>query len=329
VALTGPFVLTGAQTQGASYVVIYAIVAASLVVLTGWAGHISLGHVAFMGIGGATMGTLLTRHGWDLVPALLAGAAAAGLAAAVLGLPALRVRGPFLAVVTLSFAIVSSAYFFRPEYFGWFAPGPVPRPVLLGRIAISTDRQMYYLCLVALAITLAGVRALRLSHFGRALLASHENGRAAESFGLSTIRLHLSAFAISGTLAGLAGGLYTLLLTSFTYSSFNADNGLLLFAMVVIGGLASLPGAVLGAVYVYGAQYLLPGAWTSLATGAGLLILLLFVPGGLGELAYRIRDHMLRWAARHWQVHAPSLVADSRQKVENGSTLITAGGMHR
>jgi branched-chain amino acid transport system permease protein len=326
-ALAYPFMVNGARAQLASYVLIYGIVAASLVVLTGWAGHISLGHVAFMGIGGATMGTLLTRHGWDLFPALLAAALVAGVVALILGIPALRVSGPFLAVVTLAFAITSAALFFRREYFSWFIPDQVSRPVLFGRIAIDTDRQMYYLCLVVLVLVLAGVRALRASHIGRALLATKENPLAAESFALNTTRLNLTAFVVSGALAGLAGGLYTLLLTSFSFSSFTADNGLILFTMVVIGGLGSLPGAVLGAIYVYGVQYLLPGAWTNLATGGGLVLLLLFLPGGLGELVYRIRDQLLRLAAQRYRVHVPSLVADSLVPEEEDTRVLIASGL--
>jgi branched-chain amino acid transport system permease protein len=247
--------------------------------------------------------------------------------ALIIGIPALRVSGPFLAVVTLAFAITSAALFFRREYFSWFVPDQVQRPVLFGRISISTDRQMYYLCLVVLVLVLAGVRALRASHIGRALLATKENHLAAESFALNTTRLNLIAFVVSGALAGLAGGLYVLLLTSFNFSSFTADNGLILFTMVVIGGLGSLPGAVLGAIYVYGVQYLLPGAWTTLATGGGLMLLLLFLPGGLGELVYRVRDLALRWAAQHWQVHVPSLIADSRVPEEEDTGVLLASGL--
>jgi branched-chain amino acid transport system permease protein len=326
-ALAFPFMVNGARAQLASYILVYGIVAASLVVLTGWAGHISLGHVAFMGIGGATMGVLLARHGWDLFPALLAAIVVSGVVALIIGIPALRVSGPFLAVVTLAFAITSAALFFRREYFSWFVPDQVQRPVLFGRISISTDRQMYYLCLVVLVLVLAGVRALRASHIGRALLATKENHLAAESFALNTTRLNLIAFVVSGALAGLAGGLYVLLLTSFNFSSFTADNGLILFTMVVIGGLGSLPGAVLGAIYVYGVQYLLPGAWTTLATGGGLMLLLLFLPGGLGELVYRVRDLALRWAAQHWQVHVPSLIADSRVPEEEDTGVLLASGL--
>src|SRR5207244_6071225 len=121
----------------------------------------------------------------------------------------------------------------------------------------------------------------------------------------------LVAFAISGIIAGLAGGLFVIQQQGFQFGAFNAEQGLQFFTMVVIGGLGSLPGAVLGAVYVYGVQYLLPPGWSVLATGAGIVILLMFLPGGLGELVFRIRDWILRRIAARHALLVPSLVADA------------------
>jgi branched-chain amino acid transport system permease protein len=311
-ALGLPHLLTPAHTQLAALILIYGIVACSLVVLTGWAGHISLGQVAFMGFGGATTGILITRHGADLFLALAAGALVAAAFAVIIGIPALRIRGPFLAVVTIAFAVTSADYFLVPKYFPWFDPsGTVPRLSLFGRISIDSDRQMYYLCLVALALVLTAVRGLRNSHAGRAMIAGKENRLAAQAFAVDTTRTNLVAFALSGAIAGFAGGLFVIHQQAYNFSSFNAEQGLVFFTMVVIGGLGSLPGAVLGAVYVYGVQYLLPAGWSVFATGAGIVVLLMFLPGGLGELVFRVRDGILRRiAARHGLV-VPSLVADT------------------
>jgi branched-chain amino acid transport system permease protein len=314
-ALTLPLWLTPAHTQLASVILLYGIVAASLAILTGWAGQISLGHIAFMGIGAATAGILISNHGWDLFLALAVGAGVAGAAALILGVPALRISGPFLAVVTLALAVTSQNYFFIQKYFPWFVPNnELSRIPIFGRIAVGTDRQFYVVCLVALAVVLAGVRALRNSHAGRAIVASNDNPQATQSFAINTARLHLMAFAISGVLAGLAGGLFVVLEQSFSSGSFSAQDGFNFFLMVVIGGLGSLPGAVLGAVYVYGVQYLLPtGGWAFLATGAGVLVVLMFFPGGIGELVYRERDWILRRFADRKGVVVPSLVADVAQ----------------
>lgn len=312
VALLLPLVMSPARTQLMTFIVIYAIVACSLVVLTGWAGHISLGQVAFMGFGGATTGILITRHGWDMFLALGAGMLVAGAAAFVVGLPALRISGPFLAVTTLAFAVTSANYFLVPQYFGWFDPvDPLPQLRLFGRIRIDTDRQMYYFCLVTLAIVITAVRTLRQAHAGRALIAGKENRLAAQAFAIDTTRTNLVAFTTSGMIAGLAGGLFVIQQQGFHFGAFNAEQGLQFFTMVVIGGLGSLLGGVLGAVYVYGVQYLLPPGWSVFATGAGIVLLLMFLPGGLGDLVFRIRDGVLRVIAKRRGMHVPSLLADS------------------
>jgi branched-chain amino acid transport system permease protein len=317
-----PFLISPARTQLAGLVLIYGIVATSLVVLTGWAGHISLGQVAFMGFGGATTGILVTKYGLDLFVALAIGALVAGAIAVIIGIPALRISGPFLAVVTLAFAVTSANYFLVPRYFPWFDPtDSINRPALFGKIAIFSDRQMYFVCLVALALALAAVRGLRNSHAGRAMVAAKENRLAAQSFAIDTTRVNLVAFATSGAIAGLAGGLFVIHQQAYNFGAFNAEEGLQFFTMVVIGGLGSIPGAVLGAIYVYGAKYLLPPGWDVFATGLGIVFLLMFLPGGLGELVFRCRDAALRWVAARRSLLVPSLVADARVEDEVGAPM--------
>ena len=308
-----PLVLPPARTQLAALIAIYAIVGASLVVLTGYAGHISLGQVAFMGLSAAVTAVLVI-HGADMFLALLAGIAAASLAAFVVGVPALRIRGPFLAVTTLAFAVAAAQYFLNPIYFPWPRPtDTLPRLVLLGRIPLDSDQRLYFLCLFALIVTLTAVRGLRASQAGRAMVAGQENALAAQSVGIDTTRTNLVAFGVSGGIAGLAGGLFVIQQQVYSAGSFSALEGLQFFTMVVIGGLGSLPGAVLGAVYVYGVQYLLPPGWSLLATGAGIVLLLMFLPGGLGDLVYQGRDTALRFLASRRGMIVPSLLADVRQ----------------
>ena len=312
VAVALPYVLPPARTQLAALIVIYAIVGCSLVVLTGFAGHISLGQVAFMGLGGAITG-LLVAHGIDLFLAMAAGAAAASLAALVVGIPALRISGPFLAVTTLAFAVTAAQCFLSPLYFPWLKPtDQLPHLNLFGRIALDSDRRLYLLCLFVLVAVLTAVRGLRASHAGRAMIAGQENRQAAQSFAIDTTRTHLVAFAVSGAIAGLAGGLFVIQQGAYAAGTFGAEQGLQFFTMVVIGGLGSLPGAVLGAVYVYGSQYLLPPGWSLLATGGGIVALLMFFPGGLGDLVYRGRDALLRLIAARRGMVVPSLLADRR-----------------
>jgi branched-chain amino acid transport system permease protein len=255
---------------------------------------------------------LYGRHGWDIFPAALAGVVVAALVALVIGLPALRIRGPFLAVTTLAFGVTSATYFFKDRYFPWFVEPRIDRPVLLDRLSLDKPWQIYALCLIALFGVAAGASALRRSHTGRVLVAVRDNEVAAEAAGINVTRMKLLAFVISGAIAGFAGVLFVLHQKGFNTDSFNADASILLFSMVVIGGLGSLPGVILGAVYIRGVQFFLPPQWALLASGIGILFLLIFLPEGLGGLMYRFRDAYLRWVARRRNILVPSLVADRR-----------------
>ncbi len=305
-----PFFAGSGYTNATTLVFIYAIVAVSLFVLTGWAGQISLGQFALVGFGGATTAVLYGRHDWDIFLATLAGIIVAALIAVVLGLPTLRIRGPFLAVTTLAVAVSSAAYFFSPRYFPWFIERRIDRPVLLGRIELETDRQMYFLALVVLLLVMAGVKGLRASRTGRAIVAVRDNELAAQAVSLDSRRLKLTAIATSGAIAGLAGALYVVHQKGMYADAFSANVSILLFSMVVIGGLGSLPGAVIGAVYIRGAEYYLPAGWDLVAGGLGVLVLLLLLPEGLGGLLYDLRDRYLRWVARRRGVVVASLAGE-------------------
>ncbi len=258
VALTLPLWTKASQEQAAALVAIYAIVAISLLVLTGWAGHISLGQFALVGFGGATTAILYGRHGWDFLLALPAGAIVAAVVAVIIGLPALRVRGMFLAVTTLAFAVTTETYLLQQRYFPWFIEKRIRAPALWGRLSLTEGWQQYYFCLAALVIVMLAVRNLRRSRTGRAIIAVRDNEVAAEAATMNSTRVKLLAFAISGALAGFAGGLYVVNQQGVFSDAFNADVSLRLFSMVVIGGLGSMPGAVLGAVYIRGAEFFLP-----------------------------------------------------------------------
>ena len=147
----------------------------------------------------------------------------------------------------------------------------------------------------------------RRSRPGRVVLAVRDNERGAASFSIAPNRARLMAFGFSGALAGLAGFLYILNLRAVPFNGFDATASVQLFTMVVIGGLGSLPGAILGATYVWSAQFFLRGAAQLLATGTGLLILLVVVPGGLGQLTFGLRDRFLRVVAARHGLSVPSL----------------------
>jgi ABC-type branched-subunit amino acid transport system ATPase component/ABC-type branched-subunit amino acid transport system permease subunit len=319
-----PVALSGPRDTILTSTVIYALVAVSMVVLLGWAGQLSLGQFAFVGIGASVTGALLVHAGADLFLALLAAAAVGGVVAVVLGLPSLRVPGLFLGVVTMAFAVPVSTWLLDSSYFPTLTPALVPRPVLLGRIDLSSPLALYEFCLVVLVLATVLARNFRRSRIGRAVLAARDNDRAAASYGVSPWRVRLVAFTFSGMLAGVAGGLYALNLRGVPFSGFNPEESIVVFTMVVVGGLGSLPGAVLGAAYVESAQYFLGGAAQLIATGAGLLVLLMVLPGGLGEVAARLRDRILRTVARRAGIDVPVLDRHGKAAVPAPSPPLTA-----
>ena len=278
--------------------VVYALVALSLVVLTGWTGQISLGQFAIVGVGAVAAGNLLAEARADLFVALL-GAGLAGLATSVaLGLPALRVRGLFLPVTTLALAVSMSSYFLNPTYVKSGIPAEVGRPVLLGRFDLTDEGNLFLFSVAVLAAAVVVVGNLRRRRPGRAWLAVRDNEWAAEARGVSLARTRLAAFAVSGALAGVAGGLHVVALNGVSVGTYAPSLSFEAFSMVVVGGLTSVWGAILGAVALRYAEYVVSGGLQLIVTGAGVLFLLLAFPGGLGEVGLRLRRFGLDVIAR-------------------------------
>jgi ABC-type branched-subunit amino acid transport system ATPase component len=235
----------------------------------------------------------------------------------LIGLPALRVQGLFLAVVTLAFAVTVQDVVLDRQYTSWLLPGldtPVGRPVLYGALDVRGDVAFYYVCLGALALAWLCARSLRASHSGRSFIAVRDNLPAAQAVGTSATRARLAAFAISGFMAAVAGALLAYQQQAVDRPTFGVLTSLEVFVFVVVGGLTSLPGALLGALYYEGLRYVGPaiglGDLQVLASGVGVLLLLLVAPGGLASAVYGVRDRLLRQVARRRGLMVPSLVAD-------------------
>jgi branched-subunit amino acid ABC-type transport system permease component len=217
-------------------------------------------------------------------------------------------------MLLLAFAVTSSTFFLESRYLPWFVlEDSIPRPVLFERLPLRENWQMYFFALACLLIVVYATRNLRKSHTGRVLIAVRDNEIQAQANTMNTTRLKLQAFVISGAIAGFAGGVYVLTQNGLNTDSYDSAISIKLFSMVVIGGLGSLPGAVMGAVYVRGAEFFLPPAYSLLASGFGILFLLIFFPEGLGGLVYRVRDAFLRRVANRRGILVPSLLADKRQ----------------
>ena len=297
-ALLIPMALSDPRITALSRVAIFAVVAVSMVVLMGWSGQLSLGQFAFVGVGASITGALMVHAHVDLFVAMLIAALAGALVAVAIGLPALRMPGLFLAVTTMAFAVPVSTFLLSSQRFPLLNPTLVPRPILFGRFDLRDSLTFYYVCLLILVVALLVARNFRRSRSGRAVVAARDNPRAAAAYAISPLRARLTAFAFAGALAGMAGGLYEVSLRGIGFGGLSPETSFTVLTMVVIGGLGSLLGAVLGAAYVEWALYSLNGAWQLIATGVGVLVLLMFLPEGLGGLMYRLRDVALRVLVR-------------------------------
>jgi branched-chain amino acid transport system permease protein len=232
----------------------------------------------------------------------------------IVGMPTLRARGLAFPVITLAFGLVTSDFLLNTGYSPfkrWLPDGSIERTRLFGFIPLETDAEFFFLAVVVLALGIVAVRGLRSSRTGRMLIGVRDNERAAEAYSIRARNALMLAFAVSGFLAGVAGALFVLQQQLLVDQTFTPSVSLQIFAMVVVGGLGSISGAVLGAAFVYGVQYFLPPQYAFLATGAGLLLVLLLMPGGLGAAFGDARDGALRWYARRKGIRVPSLVADT------------------
>jgi branched-chain amino acid transport system permease protein len=314
-----PHLLGAEDSLKASAVLIFAIVGISIVMLTGWAGQVSLGQMGFVGAGAAVAAVATSEWGLDLTLALpVAGLVGAALAV-VVGLPALRLQGLFLAVTTLAFTLAMSSYFLNEAFFEWIPTGRVERPPLFGRISLDSPTRIYYLVLGVLVLVLVAARGIRASRTGRVLIALRENERSAQSFGVNVVRAKLSAFALSGFIAAVAGALLVEHQQAFSPELYGPFDSFNVFIATVVGGLGSLAGGVFGALFLRGSQWFLPTDWRALAAPVGVLLVLLILPGGIGGLWFEIRDAVLRQIARRRGLLVPSLLADEAEQLREAT----------
>ena len=307
-----PFVASTGRIVLAGVIIIHAITVLSLVVLTGWAGQVSLGQFALVAVGSVVSGALTARVGlsfWLAIPLTIAITSAV---AVLVGLPALRIKGLFLLVTTFAFAVAVNAVLFDKSYFGWLLPKEeVERPTLFF-INFEQEKPMYFLLVVALILTIAVVSNLRRSRVGRLLIAMRENEANVQSFGINPVRLKLLAFAIAGGIAGFAGVLFSHHARGVGASSFGIDQNVYVFIEAVVGGVASPAGALLGSAYLQITYTFLennPVMAAFLGTGGPLLVLFI-APGGFVSLLNSGRDAVLRIVAQRRGIVVPSLFAD-------------------
>ena len=276
-----------------TFVLIYGIVGLGLMLLAGFTGLFSLGHAAFLGVGAYTQG-YLTSHG---VPFPLALACAAALSAAVgvvVGLPALRVKGIYLGIATLSFGFIVEEVFARWESVTGGNSGMHLKPPQLFGWSLGSGEAFYFLCLVIAVFSTLAILNLLRSPTGRAFVAIRDSEISAQSMGIHLARYKTLSFALSAALAGIGGALYAHKLSFISPDQFNILQSVDLLLMVVIGGLGSVHGAFLGAIFLISMPQLIsltkdylppvigqaPGL-QSVVYGAVLIGFVLFEPLGL------------------------------------------------
>jgi branched-chain amino acid transport system permease protein len=278
--MLGGYLVTVLTTIG-----IYVILALSLNLITGYAGQISLGHAAFMGIGAYASALVYTETGLGFWLAFLIAGLTAGIVGAILAIPCLRVREDFLAITTMGINFVIEAVFLYIPFFGaGMGIGGINPPKLFGQ---EMSKQGYLLLvLLVIAGVIAVDRCLARSWIGLGWAAIREDEEAAGAMSIDVVRLKVLAFALGSAGAGLAGSLYAHFLTFIMPVNFNFGQSIVILSMVVFGGIGTLRGPIVGAI-VLGAlpEVSRPAMeYRTLLYGVILLLLMRFQPEGvLGE----------------------------------------------
>ena len=314
-----PTMVGEAKLDLATFLAAYLIVALSLLVLSGWAGQISLGQFAFVAVG-STAGAWMTLH-WhmDVLLVMVVSGLIGAVVAVAIGIPALRIRGLFLAVATLSFTFACNSFLLSGTHFSWIPDQftTIPRLPVFGRLSLDSADRYYYFSYAILLFAIFAVLGLRRSRVGRILIATRENERGVQAYGVNVTRAKLIAFAVSGFLAAVAGVLILGGQQTLYAGGADPESSIDAFVMVVIGGLGSMTGVFAGAIYLEGLTWFkgdvpiaFQGVMNVMGSGIGLILILMFLPGGVGSLIYKIRDRLLRALADRRGIIVPSLIAD-------------------
>jgi branched-chain amino acid transport system permease protein len=294
----GLLVLPGVADNYVLYVMtrlfVYVLVALGLNLLTGYAGQVSLGHAAFFAIGAYTAAVLAERWQWPSLFCLVAAGAFTALVGYLLGLPCLRLSGLYLAMATLGFTLIVQEMLLQLAVVTHGSEGmKVPPASLLG-VTFDTDFRKYYLLLVVTVAMLLFARNLVAGRTGRAFLAIRDNERAAAAMGVNLAQVKTIAFAISALYTGLAGALSAFIVGFLDPQEFSFFLSIQFITIIILGGLASLLGSILGAGFLIILPEMLAGldVWQALVYGAIMVLTIIFMPFGLSGA---IRRYGYRW----------------------------------
>ena len=287
-----------------------AVVGLSIVVLTGLAGQLSLGQFGVAAVA-ATAAARWTAGAGEPLSSLVVGGVVGAIVSVLLGLPALRVRGLMLTVTTLGLAIATSSWLLRQPWM--LGSGIAVNEKRILGLDIATGRHYYWFVLAVFVVVFWATRNLARSGFGRRLVALRDNEDQARAFTVSAARTMLTAYAISGFIAGIGGALYVHSVGRVSVEGFPVIDSLNVTALAVLGGLGLVAGPILGALYIIGLPQLPIDSLGLAATSLGWLILLLYVPSGLAGLVAPLRAALHRFLLRSEPMSAPaSLPAQPR-----------------
>lgn len=295
--LAYPKLGSGVAADRFTLAVIYAIVGLSVNILMGYAGQISLGHQAFVGVGAFSAAYLTTKGGLPFFLSVLLAGLIGGLIAALLGLVALRIQGLYLALITLAYGAVAERTIFGiRELTGGGGGMPALRPKFF-----NSDASYSYVCLAVLALLVFVDWRMLRTKFGRALLALKSNENVAASFGMNLVFYKVGAFVMAGIVAGLGGGLLAFREQHVVSADFTFTLALTFVIMTVIGGLGNRTGVIIGSAFTAYLPFILNKVsdWTGssrvivlrIAITAVLLLLTLTTsPGGIGQQIHPITE---------------------------------------
>jgi len=296
-----PLILRSFLSNVIDKVGLFVLMGLGLNIVVGYAGMLDLGYVAFYAIGAYTMGVLTTTAPtlggaemsfWLALPISIGASVLAGI---ILGVPVLNMRGDYLAIVTLGFGEIIG----KLAISNWLAPYiggaqgiiPIPRPVIFGR-ELDTFQALYYLILLGCAVAFFIAWRLRDSRLGRAWMAMREDEDVAEAMGIDLGRTKLMAFAIGAAFAGTGGAIFASQVSSIYPHSFNIIVSINVLSLIILGGIGSLPGVVVGSLFLVGLPEVLCelDEYKVLFWGASLVLMMLLRPEGLWPEATRRRE---------------------------------------
>ncbi|MEL3892086.1 branched-chain amino acid ABC transporter permease [Ferrovibrio sp. MS7] len=249
IALAAPLFVSSYFLSELAMFICYALAGIGLMVLLGFTGQVSFGHAAFLGIGAYTQAALMTR-GIPFVVSLSLAGLIAGLVGAALGRAVSKMHGFYLAVATLAFAIVTESVIGAAEPITGGHMGLKVPPIAFFGYELSQNWQIYYLYLAVLLFVIWGVANLMRAPAGRSMIAVRDSETSAKSLGINVGSVKVRAFFVSAAITGVAGALLAHLLFYLSPETFNLLESLRLMLMVVVGGLGTISGAILGAIFV-------------------------------------------------------------------------------